>query len=118
MLDAALKTSRVVHFIHCARNRGVHAFRHTIEALAQKHSQLKRFYCYDEASHGGELPHAVGRLDLQTLSRWLPAGTADVDAYLLGPKPFMKQVKTALRTLGVPDAQVRYEFFGPASALE
>ncbi len=118
MLDAALKTSRVVHFIHCARNRGVHAFRHTIEALAEKHSQLKRFYCYDEASHGAEPPHAVGRLDLQTLSHWLPAETADVDAYLLGPKPFMKQVKAALRTLGVPDAQVRYEFFGPASALE
>jgi len=30
----------------------------------------------------------------------------------------MQQVKTALRTLGVPDQQARYEFFGPASALE
>jgi nitric oxide dioxygenase len=30
----------------------------------------------------------------------------------------MQQVQRSLRTLGVPDRQVRYEFFGPASALE
>ena len=119
MLDAALNTSRVVHFIHCARNRGVHAFRHTIEALARKHPQLKRFYCYEEANAGApDAPHAVGRLDAQTLAGWLPAGTTDIDAYFLGPKPFMKQVKSALRALGVPEPQLRYEFFGPASALE
>ena len=121
MLEAALKTSRLVHFIHCARTRGVHAFRHAIDALAQKHPQLERFYCYDEApevSGEADAPHAVGRLDAQKLARWLPAATRDVDAYFLGPKPFMQQVKTALRTLGVPERQIRYEFFGPASALE
>jgi nitric oxide dioxygenase len=30
----------------------------------------------------------------------------------------MQQVKSALRTLGVPEKQARCEFFGPASALE
>ncbi|OUL99582.1 NO-inducible flavohemoprotein [Variovorax sp. JS1663] len=118
MLDAALQTSRVVHFIHCARHQGVHAFRQTVEALARKHPQLKRFYCYEEARDGADAPHAIGRLDVQKLAHWLPAGTVDVDAYFLGPKPFMKQVKAALRALGVPDAQARYEFFGPATALE
>lgn len=121
MLEAALKTSRVVHFIHCARTRSVHAFRHAIDALAQKHPQLERFYCYDEAPEAlseADAPHAVGRIDAQKLAQWLPAATRNIDAYFLGPKPFMQQVKTALRTLGVPDQQVRYEFFGPASALE
>ncbi|HAV87836.1 MAG TPA: nitric oxide dioxygenase, partial [Pseudomonas sp.] len=42
----------------------------------------------------------------------------DVDVYFLGPKPFMTAVRRQLRALGVPDTQVRYEFFGPASALE
>ena len=120
MLEAALKTARAVHFIHCARTRGAHAFRHAIDALAHKHPQLARFYCYDEVSEGApaaDAPHAVGRLDAQKLAQWLPA-TRDVDAYFLGPKPFMQQVKSALRALGVPDRQARYEFFGPASALE
>ena len=120
MLEAALKTSRAVHFIHCARTRGVHAFRHAIDALAHKHPQLERFYCYEEVATDAaqaDAPHAVGRIDAQKLAQWLPA-TRDVDAYFLGPKPFMQQVKSALRTLGVPDKQARYEFFGPASALE
>ena len=30
----------------------------------------------------------------------------------------MAQVKKLLRDVGVPDAQSRYEFFGPAAALE
>lgn len=121
MLEAALKTTRAVHFIHCARTRGVHAFRQVIDALAHKHPQLERFYCYDEVHDTqaeADAPDAVGRLDVNKLAQWLPAATRDVDAYFLGPKPFMQQVKTALRTLGVPDRQTRYEFFGPASALE
>ena len=120
MLESALKTGRAVHFIHFARTRGVHAFRHAIDALAHGHPQLKRFYCYEQVATDAaqaDAPHAVGRLDVQQLGQWLPA-TRDVDAYFLGPKPFMQQVKTALRTLGVPERQARYEFFGPASALE
>ena len=123
MLEAALKTSRPVHFIHCARTRGVHAFRRTIDALAHRHPQLRRFYCYEEAPESrdaADAPHAIGRIDAEKLAQWLPSAgaTRDVDAYFLGPKPFMRQVKRALHTLGVPEHQARYEFFGPASALD
>jgi hypothetical protein len=41
-----------------------------------------------------------------------------VDAYFLGPKSFMAAVKRQLKGLGVPEQQSRYEFFGPAAALE
>ncbi len=56
-------------------------------------------------------------IDEVLLGKWLPENR-DVDAYFLGPKPFMKAVKRHLKALGVPEAQSRYEFFGPASALE
>ncbi len=115
MLHAALASQRPVHFIHCARNREVHAFREHVDALAANHPQLQRFYCYDEAVIG-DGAHGVGRLDQERLSRWLPE-TRDIDAYFLGPKPFMAVVKRDLLALGVPEAQVRYEFFGPAAAL-
>jgi nitric oxide dioxygenase len=126
MLETALARtpSRPVHFIHCARSHKVHAFRRAIDALAHKHPQFERFYCYDEAPAADDAevaPHAVGRIDAASLAQWLPAaaeGVRDIDAYFLGPKPFMQQVQRSLRTLGVPDRQVRYEFFGPASALE
>ena len=117
MLDAALLGTRPVHFIHFARNRSAHAFRAAIEARHARHAQLKRFYVYDEHGDEAQAPHAIGLLSSARLAEWLPA-SRDVDAYFLGPKPFMRHVKKQLRELGVPESQTRYEFFGPASALE
>ena len=37
MLEAALATERPVHFIHCARNGQVHAFRNWVDELAQRY---------------------------------------------------------------------------------
>lgn len=117
MLDAALQGQRPVHFIHFARNHAVHAFRDAIEARQASHPQLQRFYVYDEHQGDAPAPHATGRLDAAQLAQYLPA-SRDVDAYFLGPKPFMRQIKRQLRELGLPEAQTRYEFFGPAAALE
>lgn len=117
MLDAALATQRPVHFIHFARNRSAHAFRADIDARTAKHAQLQRFYVYDEPAQDADAPHATGLLSSEQLGALLPA-SRDVDAYFLGPKPFMSRVKKQLRELGVPEAQTRYEFFGPTSALE
>ncbi|MEX5504629.1 NO-inducible flavohemoprotein [Pseudomonas putida] len=116
MLQAALQTRREVHFIHCARNGAVHAFRDWVDGLAARHPQLKRFYCYAEPAGGAEAD-AVGLLSEDLLAEWLPQ-ERDVDAYFLGPKAFMAAVKRQLKGLGVPEQQSRYEFFGPAAALE
>ena len=115
MLQAALETERAVHFIHCARDRASHAFRDTVDGLAARHPQLQRFYCYDQADAADQVD-AVGLLDQQRLADWLPA-SRDLDAYFLGPKPFMALVKRQLEALGVPEAQTHFEFFGPAAAL-
>ncbi len=117
MLAQALATSRPVHFIHCARNAGVHAFRRAVDALAERHTQLQRFYCYEEHDGSADAPDAIGRLTEQQLADWLPQ-SRDVDAYFLGPKPFMAAVRRQLKAIGVPEQQTRYEFFGPASALD
>ena len=117
MLDAALASGRLVHFIHCARNGAVHAFRDWVDERAARHPQLKRFYCYAE-DDGVSLPaDAVGLLSQDQLAQWLPV-ERDLDAYFLGPKGFMAAIKRHLKALGVPDKQARYEFFGPAAALE
>lgn len=115
MLEAALPTGRPVHFIHCARNGQVHAFREWLDTQAAQHPQLKRFYCYAEADDAAHA-NAVGLLDQHLLGKWLPR-ERDVDVYFLGPKPFMAAVKRQLLALGVPEQQTRYEFFGPAASL-
>ena len=123
MLEAALQTSRPVHFIDFARNSTVHAFRDAVEAQVARHPQLQRFYVYDEAAGteagtvgAASIPHATGRLNADQLAQCLPA-TRDLDAYFVGPPAFMGLIKRQLQQIGVPSAQTNYEFFGPAGAL-
>ncbi len=116
MLDHALDSGRPVHFIHCARHSGVHAFRELLDSKVAAHPQLQHFYCYSEPrAEDQDAEH--GFLTPERLEQWLPE-QRDLDAYFLGPKAFMAQVKRQLKQLGVPDAQCRYEFFGPTAELE
>jgi nitric oxide dioxygenase len=85
--------------------------------LAMRHPQLKRFYCYEERRANDQDADGIGYLDAALLDKWLPQNR-DVDAYFLGPIGFMKAVKKHLKAVGVPESQSRYEFFGPAAALE
>ncbi len=117
MLEAALATERPVHFIHCARNGQVHAFRQWVDALAVRYPQLKRFYCYAEDDGVSPAADTLGLLSQDQLAQWLPE-QRDLDAYFLGPKSFMVAIKRHLKALGIPEQQSRYEFFGPAAALE
>ncbi|MGW8391938.1 NO-inducible flavohemoprotein [Pseudoduganella sp. HUAS MS19] len=117
MLEQALGTGREIRFIHAARHGGVHAFRDHVDGLAKRHPQLKRHYIYAEERDGQPGADAIGLLGNKELGEWLPP-SRDVDAYFLGPLPFMQAVKRSLRELGVPEAQTYFEFFGPAKALD
>ena len=119
MAQAALDTTqREVVFIHYARSPEVHAFDDAIGHWAERFPErLKAYVAYEElAPAPARQPDATGRPTLHQLRQWLPAHT-DFDAYFLGPKPFMAFIKRSLRELGLPDERSRYEFFGPAEAL-
>lgn len=110
-------TARPVVFIHYARSAQTHAFHKLVRDWAAAFPQFQSFVVYEHTDDAApRQPDAIGRPNLAQLEQWLPADR-DVDAYFLGPKPFMRAMKTALRLAGVPDAQARYEFFGPAEAL-
>ena len=116
MLEAARDSGREIHFIHCARHAGVHAFRDWVDSQGAERPQLRHYVCYSEP-RAGDKADAEGFLSLEQLEQWLPE-QRDLDAYFLGPKPFMAQIKRHLQELGVPPGQSHYEFFGPASALD
>lgn len=119
MAEAGLDNStRPVIFIHYARNAEVHGFGRQIDEWGRLHRQFQAFLAYeDPAPEGERQPDAVGRPAREHFERWLPADR-NVDCYLLGPKPFMAFVNRTLKDLGVPPRQIRYEFFGPAQALQ
>ena len=119
MAEAELACSgRPVVFIHYARNAEVQAFGAQLDAWREAHPQFSSHVVLEHGrATGPREPAGFGRPTREHLEAWLPADR-DVDAYLLGPKPFMRFVKHTLKAIGVPAGQIRYEFFGPAEALD
>ena len=115
MLHAAHEQRRPVTFIHFARCGRAHAFRNWVDDLVARHAQARRFYCYEESDATPVDAH--GRPSAELLGRWLPT-SRDVDAYFVGPPPFMGQIKRLLAKLGIPKPQLHWEFFGPPAALD
>ncbi|SQF98991.1 nitric oxide dioxygenase [Paucimonas lemoignei] len=118
MAETALEAGhRRVVFIHYARNAKAQAFQAVLRDWEQRFPLFTANVVYNEAGGDSEpRPSAVGMPSMEHLKQWLPEDR-DVEAYFLGPKPFMAFIKRALHELGVPDVQAHYEFFGPAQAL-
>jgi nitric oxide dioxygenase len=115
MLEANAPSGRQIRFLHATRHSGEHAFRERVNHLAETYNNVKRFYVYEEP-RPGDCPDAVGRIDRDLLARFV-GGDSDVDLYFLGPKPFMSAIYAHGRAIGVPESQLRYEFFGPSENL-
>ncbi len=118
MGETALQAGdRPVVFIHYAKNAQAQAFRDQLREWQQRFPQFRAYIIYNEASaDSAAQPDAVGMPSVEQLQQWLPADR-NVEAYFLGPKPFMAFIKRSLHEMGVPDGQAHYEFFGPAEAL-
>lgn len=116
MLDATAVSGREIHFIHCALNSRVHAFRDHVDEMARLHDNVRPHYIYSDPLPE-DRAHGEGLIGRGTLDQLLPADK-DVDLYFLGPKPFMKSVNKLANELDIPRKQVRYEFFGPLEELE
>lgn len=115
MLNVEAKSNREVRFIHASLNTQAHAFKNHVDQLAANNPNISPVYIYSEPSADCHA-HATGFVTRELIAEQLPHDR-DVEFYFLGPKPFMQQVAKIARELGVPEAQVHYEFFGPEEAL-
>jgi len=117
MLETLVKedTDREVTFIHSARNESVHAFNEDACQLASGLKNGSCYFGYQEPlnTEGGH--HFTGYITKDFLADKL---TQDTICYVCGPIPFLRSVVTMLKDLGIPEGNIRYEFFGPAMALE
>lgn len=109
---------RRVAFVHAAQNGNVHALKSEVEQLAERSPQLSVFWCYDQPTQRDTEMKSydkTGRIDLS----WLQKVVSSPDAafYFCGPVPFMKQMYRMLKDWGVAEADIHYEFFGPAGSL-
>ncbi|MGW5271253.1 globin domain-containing protein [Streptomyces sp. NPDC004044] len=109
MLDhlAATGHRAPVTVVHGDRSPADHALRTDHERLTDKLPDAAAHFWYENPEPGHPADRA-GLVDLSGLT--VPSGT---HAYLCGPLPFMRAVRTQLLAKGVPAADIHYEVFGP-----
>ncbi len=107
---------RPVHLFYGLRHGREHAFGSHLQALQARHPALRLHVVYsrpDETDRPGIDHQHVGHVDLALLQRTLPHGRHRF--FICGPATMMATLVPALKDWGVPDEDVRFEAFGPAS---
>ncbi len=102
-----------LYFLQAARNSQVHALRDDLQTLADHHG-AKTLVLYDQPLDddlaAGKCDR-IGIVDEALLQQWLPEGESEF--FFCGPKIFMQTVYAQLKTLGVDESRIHFEFFGP-----
>ncbi|WP_150245874.1 globin domain-containing protein [Nocardiopsis quinghaiensis] len=105
MLDRLVErgSEREVLVLHADRGPGDHAHRDEVRDLVGALPNATSRVWYEAGGDDGR-----GRMDLGGVE--VPEGA---EAYLCGPLPFMRDVRSQLLRAGVPARLVHYEVFGP-----
>ena len=112
----AEQPSRTVHLFYGVRCGDEHAFKNQLEALARTHPCFRLHVTYSRPGEGdvcGRDYHHAGHVDLTLLRNSLPHGRHQF--YVCGPPSMMQNLVPALREWGVPESDIHFEAFGPAS---
>ncbi|WP_406158539.1 FAD-binding oxidoreductase [Streptomyces sp. NBC_01005] len=96
-----------VTVVHGDRSPATHAMRTDHALLTGKLPDAAAHFWYEDPEPGHPAER-TGRVDLSGLT--VAPGT---HAYLCGPLPFMRAVRTQLLAKGVPATDIHYEVFGP-----
>jgi ferredoxin-NADP reductase len=115
MLRHATETepTRPVVLLYSARREEQLAFRDELAAIDRRHPQVRVVFAITEGSTGpGVYP---GRID-DALVRAAMPNVADAIALICGPQPMIDGQRQLLRSMGMPDAQIRFERFEAAVA--
>ena len=111
------ESQRDITVIHAVQNEQVQAFHHELATLQNKLSNFGASFYYESGDRSEKLEgfqYAAGRVTEETLQHLDTTGIY----YVCGPVPFMQSVVSALYKSGVSEEQVKYEFFGPAIAIQ
>ena len=107
---------RQVSLYYGLRQGNEHAFKSQLEEMASVHPCFKLNVVYSrpaaEDVQGRDFQH-TGHVDLALLQRTLPHGRHQF--YICGPAAMMESLVPALSEWGVPEDDVHFESFGPAS---
>ncbi|MCT8138464.1 NO-inducible flavohemoprotein [Anaerobacillus sp. CMMVII] len=108
-----------VTFIHAAINGRTHALKEEVSKIASESDYINTFVCYEEPTEEDRLATNYDKEGYINLP-WLQSILKSMDAefYFCGPIPFMRAINQALTEWGVPQENIHFEFFGPATNLK
>jgi ferredoxin-NADP reductase len=109
-------STREVWFFYGVRNSKEQVMKEHLERLAAENSNVHMCVCYskpgDDDVEGRDYQYAE-RVGVDLFKRLLPSN--NYDFYMCGPPPMMGTVVPALEEWGVPEKQIHFEAFGPAT---
>jgi ferredoxin-NADP reductase/ferredoxin len=111
---ARLKTPTYAFFGF--RNGASHLFADAVNAIAEENLLIRPHYAYSKplaSDRQGVHDHSRGHVSLELLRRELPS--SNFDFYLCGPARMMQTLVPELLDWGVPEDNIHFEAFGPAS---
>jgi ferredoxin-NADP reductase len=112
----ASQPGREARFFYGVRNRNEHIHKAEIEKLAAVNDNIRLHVCYSRPAPGdvkGRDYQHEGRVSIDLLKQVLPSN--NFEYYLCGSGAFMKSLTDGLEAWGVPDKDVHFEAFGPAT---
>lgn len=107
---AATSSERQVTVVHGDRSVATHALRRPLYGTASRlpNARVRVWY---EQPHPAWPAEYTGLVDLRKIDV-----TADTQAYICGPAPFIESIRQQLADRGVPASAIRHELFGPELA--
>lgn len=118
MLNRLCETAsrREVWFFYGVRHRGEHAMYDHLQDIANRHSNVRITVCYSDPSETCVEHrdfHVKGWVDVNLMKRMLPSN--NYEFFICGPPPMMETITRGLGEWGVPEADIHFEAFGPAT---
>ena len=110
------ETRREVWFFQGVRNGDEHLMKEQLKALNHANENLHLHVCYSDPQDSdieGEDFHHSGHVGVDLFKKLLPSN--NYTFYICGPPPMMDSLTKGLKDWGVPDKDVHYEAFGPAT---
>jgi ferredoxin-NADP reductase/MOSC domain-containing protein YiiM/ferredoxin len=115
---AAGRSTRLVVWLHSARDRQHHPFATEVRRLMLALTHSHSFVCYsrpDSSAKVGEDFDAAGHISRSIFDE--VGVPRDADAYLCGPHRFMTDMKEALATFGVAPERIHVEIFNGSESM-
>ena len=113
---AASGSKREAWFFFGVRNEQEHIHKAELEKLAAEHENIHVHVCYSRPSakaQKGRDYQYEGRVSIELIKELLPS--SNFEYYLCGNGAFMKSITDGLELWGVPEKDVYFEAFGPAT---